>query len=135
MILLAEQMRIVNRLTPIKFSEDEFRLTEQLTHNRIFNRLDSLETDVLLETYYNIKLNYFDQCSQEENKYTYLFYTILLEVLTIRNVDIKGFVQKRKAKIFKINMISIAIGLVLFLFLQNYLYASLALVALNGAIV
>ena len=47
-------------ISRIKFSEDEFRLTEQLTHNRIYNRLDSLETDVLLDCYYNIKLNYFD---------------------------------------------------------------------------
>lgn len=135
MILLSEQMRIVNRLTPIKFSEDEFRLTEQLTHNRIFNRLDSLEDDVLLDTYYNIRLNYFDQCSTEENKYLYLLYTILIEVLTVRKVDYNGYVTKRKLKILRINSIAIAIGVIPFLIFMNNLYVCLAFIALNAFIV
>lgn len=135
MISLNDQIKVVNRILPIKFSEDEFRLTEELTHNRIFKRLDSQETNVLLDTYYNIRLNHFDECSDPENKYTYTLYTILLEVLTMREVDFDGFVKKRKAKIYQVNLIAIAIGLVFFLIFEKYLPVSIVLVLLNGFIV
>lgn len=135
MIATNEQMKIVNRILPINFSEDEFRLTEELTHNRIFKRIDSQETNVLLDTYYNIRLNHMDECTDPENKYTYLLYTILLEVLQVRKADYNGFVKKKKIRVFRINLIAIAIGLVIYALLGRWIYAGIALALLNGIVV
>ena len=120
MVILNEQMKMINRLFPIRFSEDEFRLEESLTHKRIYGRLNEIDDNELLEVYYNIYLNYLEPFEDAKNVYLNLIYKILLEVFQNNNIEYEKFIFKQKAGVYNVNVISAIIGAAFVLFFRNF---------------
>lgn len=93
MLFNYEQLRLINRVFPIEFIEDEFRLDPELTKERLHKRVSSIDDNDLKNTYYLIHVKYRNVFVDEDNVYLCLIYNMLKQVCEERNINLRKYLD------------------------------------------
>lgn len=93
MVFTYDQLKLINRVFPLNFIEDEFRLEGNLTKERIYKRINSLNDNDLKNTYYLIHVKYRNDFIDEDNEYLCLCYTTLKQIAEERNINLRKYLD------------------------------------------
>lgn len=130
-----DQIKMVNRTYPITFTEDEFRLDEDLTYKRLYKQLNKLPDIELTNAYYLIHVKYREYFRDRSNEYLAKLYDIHHTVCEDRGIDLRKYLRDINSRKKTIDIIAVVLAIVMFIFLRDIIPLQLGICIGNALII
>lgn len=131
MVYTSEQLKMINRVFPIEFIEDEFRLEGDLTLKRLYKRLNVLSDNDLKNTYYLIHIKYRQEFDDDSNEYLFKIYKMLKDICAERNINLRRYLDGIKLAKKTVDFYCLLICIASVLFLKNFVWLHIVFAAIG----